>query len=144
MGSCLWTSYWFGFLLASCLAFGLPLITSVGICVLGLIWMGVASIIVAQSTGMTDISPLSGMALITVAGAMYTLDKNVTLSLAIAMCVCIAIGQAADMMQDLKTGFLLGGSPQETANSSILYYVDRFYLFYGSYLFIMDRWTKWC
>ena len=78
-------------LLASCLAFGLPLGKSVLLCVLGLIWMGVAAIIVAQSTGMTDISPLSGMALITVAGAMYFLDKNVTVSLALAMCVCVAI-----------------------------------------------------
>ena len=61
-------------LLASCLAFGL-LGKSVLLCVLGLIWMGVAAIIVAQSTGMTDISPLSGMALITVAGACISLIK---------------------------------------------------------------------
>ena len=100
-------------LLASCLSFGLPLFKSLLLCVLGIIWISIAAIIVAQSTGMTDISPLSGMALITVAGAMYFLDKNVTVSLALAMCVCVAIGQAADMMQDLKTGFLLGGSPRK-------------------------------
>jgi uncharacterized oligopeptide transporter (OPT) family protein len=100
-------------LLGSCLSFGLPLAKALLLCVLVLVWMAVAAIIVAQSTGMTDISPLSGMALITVAGAMYFLDKNVTISLALAMCVCVAIGQAADMMQDLKTGFLLGGSPKK-------------------------------
>ncbi|NRA67601.1 MAG: OPT/YSL family transporter [Pseudobacteriovorax sp.] len=77
----------------------------------GVIWLALAALIVAQATGMTDISPMSGMALITVTIVMFILDKNVSVSMIIAVAVCVAIGQAADMMQDLKTGFMLGGSP---------------------------------
>ena len=37
---------------------------AIGIAVVGTIWLGLAGLIVAQATGMTDISPLSGMSLI--------------------------------------------------------------------------------
>lgn len=79
--------------------------------VVGTIWLGLAAVIVAQSTGMTDISPLSGMALISVTLMMFLLDKNVAAAMVVGVAVCVAIGQGADMMQDLKTGFLVGGRP---------------------------------
>jgi putative OPT family oligopeptide transporter len=77
----------------------------------GPLWMGLAALIVAQATGMTDISPMSGMALISVTIMMFILNANIAGAMVVAVAVCVAIGQAADMMQDLKTGFMIGGRP---------------------------------
>jgi len=79
--------------------------------IVGPIWMGLAALIVAQATGMTDISPMSGMALISVTIFMFVLNQNIAAAMVVAVAVCVAIGQAADMMQDLKTGFMIGGRP---------------------------------
>ncbi|MCK5074342.1 MAG: OPT/YSL family transporter [Bacteriovoracaceae bacterium] len=79
--------------------------------VVGTIWLGLAALIVAQATGMTDISPMSGMALISVTIMMFLLNKNIAAAMVVGVAVCVAIGQAADMMQDLKTGFMIGGRP---------------------------------
>ena len=79
--------------------------------VVGTIWLGLAALIVAQATGMTDISPMSGMALISVTLMMFLLNKNVAAAMVVGVTVCVAIGQGADMMQDLKTGFMIGSRP---------------------------------
>tara|TARA_B100000609_G_scaffold197025_1_gene193405 strand:- start:18476 stop:20293 length:1818 start_codon:yes stop_codon:yes gene_type:complete len=79
--------------------------------IVGTLWLGLAGLIVAQATGMTDISPMSGMALISVTLMMFLLNKNIAAAMVVGVAVCVAIGQAADMMQDLKTGFILGGRP---------------------------------
>ncbi|HKI74809.1 MAG TPA: OPT/YSL family transporter [Pseudomonadales bacterium] len=75
-------------------------------------WLGLAGLIVAQATGMTDISPLSGLALIAVTLMLAMSSGNVTLAVAIGVAVCIATSQCADMMTDLKTGHLVGGKPR--------------------------------
>jgi len=67
--------------------------------------------IVAQCTGMTDTSPLSGMSLIAVTLILFLSGSKVMLTIVIGVTVCVAIAQCADMMQDLKTGFLIGGIP---------------------------------
>ena len=77
----------------------------------GTVWLGVAGLIVAQATGMTDISPMSGMALISVTLMMFLLNNNVAAAMVVGVAVCVAIGQGADMMQDLKTGFIVGARP---------------------------------
>jgi len=79
--------------------------------VVGTAWLFLAGLIVAQATGMTDISPMSGMALISVTLMMFLLNNNVAAAMVVGVAVCVAIGQGADMMQDLKTGFLIGGRP---------------------------------
>lgn len=79
--------------------------------VVGTLWAGVAGLIVAQATGMTDISPMSGMALISVTLMMFLLGGNVAAAMVVGVGVSVAVGQGADMMQDLKTGFMLGGRP---------------------------------
>ena len=79
--------------------------------VVGTVWLGVAALIVAQATGMTDISPMSGMALISVTLMMFILNKNIAGAMVVGVAVSVAIGQGADMMQDLKTGFMIGGRP---------------------------------
>lgn len=78
---------------------------------IGLAWIILASMIVAQSVGMTDVTPMSGMALISLTIMMYALDGNIAASMVVALTVCVAIGQGADMMQDLKTGFMVGSRP---------------------------------
>ncbi|MEM9643971.1 MAG: OPT/YSL family transporter [Planctomycetota bacterium] len=79
--------------------------------VIGTLWLGLAALIVAQATGLTDISPMSGMALISVTLMMFLLNKNIAASMVVGVAVCVAISQGADMMQDLKTGFLIGARP---------------------------------
>ncbi len=79
--------------------------------IVGTIWLGLAGLIVAQACGMTDISPMSGMALISVTLMMFLLNGNIAGAMVVGVAVCVAIGQGADMMQDLKTGFMIGGRP---------------------------------
>jgi len=102
---------------------GIPRILTAGIA--GTLWISVAGLIVAQATGMTDISPLSGLALIAVTlllgitGAVgtgagledATVQGAVVVAVAVGVAVCVATSQCADMMQDLKTGHLVGARP---------------------------------
>ncbi len=83
------------------------------IAVVGAVWLGLAGIIVAQATGHTDISPLSGLSLIAVTLMFFLTAGNVTASILIGMAVCIAMNQCADMMSDLKTGHMVGSKPRE-------------------------------
>jgi uncharacterized oligopeptide transporter (OPT) family protein len=81
------------------------------ISLIGSVWIALAGIIVAQCTGLTDISPLSGLSLIAVTIMMALTHSNEFASILIGVAVCVAIAQCADMMQDLKTGYLIGGIP---------------------------------
>ncbi|MFK7985767.1 MAG: OPT/YSL family transporter [Sandaracinaceae bacterium] len=82
------------------------------VAVAGTIWLGLAGLIVAQATGATDISPLSGLALIAVTLMLGLSGGNVLLAVTVGVAVCIATNQCADMMSDLKTGHLIGGVPR--------------------------------
>lgn len=99
------------FFLASILSPGVTLGQALLSAIVGTLWLGLAGLIVAQATGMTDISPMSGMALISVTLMMFLLDMNIAAAMVVGVAVCVAIGQGADMMQDLKTGFLIGARP---------------------------------
>jgi putative OPT family oligopeptide transporter len=83
------------------------------IAVVGAIWLGLAGVIVAQATGHTDISPLSGLSLIAVTLMFFLTAGNVIAAITIGVAVCVAINQCADMMQDLKTGHMVGSKPRE-------------------------------
>jgi putative OPT family oligopeptide transporter len=82
------------------------------IALVGTLWLALAGLVVAQATGMTDISPLSGMALIAVTLMFFLTDQNIVVSILLGVAVCVGIGQCADMMQDLKTGHLVGSTPK--------------------------------
>lgn len=88
-----------------------PLWRAVAATLVGTVWLGLAGLIIAQATGMTDISPMSGMTLVSVALMMAVLGGNVVAAMAVGIAISVAIGQSADMMQDLKTGFLVGNRP---------------------------------
>lgn len=80
----------------------------------GGLWLGLASLVVAQTTGRTDWSPLSGLALIAIAILMFILgteDQFIVPAVTIGAAICVATSMCADMMADLKTGYLIGGRP---------------------------------
>jgi len=83
------------------------------IAAVGTAWMWFAGIVIAQCAGMTDWSPISGMALLTVMICLVMTDNQVVPAVLIGAAVCVAITECADMMQDLKTGHLVGGSPRK-------------------------------
>ena len=103
-------------------------VTALQVGVIGTIWLGLAGILVAQATGATDISPLSGLALIAVTLMLFltvsslpttesltaggAVTEGVIVAVVIGVAVCVATNQCADMMQDLKTGHLIGGVPR--------------------------------
>ena len=99
------------FFVASIMTEGVSVPQAILSSVVGTVWLGLAALIVAQATGMTDISPMSGMALISVTLMMVLLNGNIAASMVVGVAVCVAIGQGADMMQDLKTGFMIGARP---------------------------------
>ena len=73
----------------------------------------VLAIVAVRSVGETDINPIGGMGKVTqlVFGAVAPGATNTNL-----MCAAITgagAGQAGDMMQDLKTGHMLGASPRK-------------------------------
>ncbi|MCA9293367.1 MAG: OPT/YSL family transporter [Phycisphaerales bacterium] len=83
------------------------------IAIVGALWIWFAGIIIAQCTGMTDWSPISGMALLTVVLVMVLGGPGgVTAAVLIGAALCVAITVASDMMSDLKTGYLVGASPK--------------------------------
>ena len=90
------------------------------IAVVGTAWMWFAGIVIAQCAGMTDWSPISGMALLTVMICLLLTDNQVIPAVLIGAAVCVAITECADMMQDLKTGHLVGASPRKQQTLELL------------------------
>ena len=92
----------------------------------GTVWLWLAGVIVAQCTGMTDWSPISGLALIAVTIILffaYGIDHRtgVILAVLIGATVCVAISECADMMQDLKTGSIVGARPARQQAVQLLF-----------------------
>ncbi len=88
--------------------------TALLVTVVGGVWLWVAGLVVAQTTGRTDWSPLSGLALIAIAimmGIMGTGDEFIVPAVTIGAAICVATSMCADMMTDLKTGYLVGSRP---------------------------------
>ena len=82
------------------------------IAIVGTLWIWFAGVIIAQCTGMTDWSPISGLALVTVVLVMLLAGTGQVLaSVLLGVALCTAITLAADMMGDLKTGYLVGSKP---------------------------------
>lgn len=83
------------------------------IAAIGTIWIWFAGIIIAQCTGMTDWSPISGIALLTVVLVMVLAGVgSVIPAVLVGATLCCAITMAADMMADLRTGSIVGASPK--------------------------------
>ncbi len=90
---------------------GVSLTQAVLVAALATLWLGLAGLIVAQCTGLTDMTPVSGIALISVTMMMVVLNGNVAAALIVTLAIAVGITQSSDMMQDLKTGFMVGSRP---------------------------------
>jgi len=106
----------------------------------GTLWLALAGMIVAQATGMTDITPISGMSLIGVTLMFFLSGGNIIAAIILGVAVSVGIGQCADMMQDLKSGHLIGATPkrQQLGQFAVAWVgvpvaVGAVYLFWGSY-----------
>ncbi len=92
------------------------------IAIVGALWIWFAGIIIAQCTGMTDWSPISGMALLTVVLVMLLSGPGGVLgAVLIGAALCVAITCAADMMADLKTGYLVGAKPKRQQTVELIF-----------------------
>ncbi|MEZ4317810.1 MAG: OPT family oligopeptide transporter [Myxococcota bacterium] len=110
-------SWWIGGLvvaatftvLASWMLFDIhPLMT-----VLAVALSSVLAAIAVRSTGETDINPIGGMGKVTQLVYGGIAPGSVTTNLMTAAITGSGASQAGDMMQDLKTGWLLGASPRK-------------------------------
>jgi len=99
------------FLAAKFGATGISFPMALIISAVGTIWLALAGLIVAECTGATDISPLSGLALIAITLMLVLTNNHIVAAVLVGVAVCVATSQCADMMQDLKTGYLVGGIP---------------------------------
>lgn len=98
------------------------------------------AVVAVRSTGETDINPVGGMGKVTqlVYGALA--PGQIATNLMAAAITGAGASQAADMMQDLKTGYLLGASPRKQflaqlvgISTGVLLVVPVYYLFTTAY-----------
>lgn len=90
---------------------GAAIMRSLLVAIVGSLWLWFSGIIIAQATGMTDWTPLSGLALLAVVVLLYLTGKSVVPAVMVGAAVSVACSLSADMMQDLKTGQLVGSRP---------------------------------
>ncbi|HEY4760818.1 MAG TPA: OPT family oligopeptide transporter [Thermoguttaceae bacterium] len=72
----------------------------------------ILSIVAARATGETDITPISAMGKITQLTYGVIAPSNTTTNLMTASITAGASAQSADLLTDLKAGYLLGASPR--------------------------------
>ena len=109
-------------------------------------WMGVVavlltfllSIVAARATGETDITPIGAMGKITqlVYGAIA--PSNITTNLMTASITSGAASHAADLLTDLKSGYLLGGNPRKQTLSQLYGVVAGTLVSVPAYLFVVQ------
>ncbi|MFM8635972.1 MAG: OPT/YSL family transporter, partial [Planctomycetia bacterium] len=83
-------------------------------------WMGILAVVVtfllsivaARATGETDITPIGAMGKITQLLYGVVAPTNITTNLMTACITSGAASHAADLLTDLKSGYLLGGNPR--------------------------------
>jgi len=87
------------------------------IALFGTVWIWMAGVILSECAGRTNWNPLSGMTLIAVTIMIVICsglaDKAAIIaSVMVGAAACVAMAQATDLMQDLKTGYMVGASPR--------------------------------
>ena len=96
--------------------FDIPILFSI----IAIILSSVLAMIAVRSTGETDINPIGGMGKVTqlVFGALA--PGMIPTNLMSAAVTGSGASQAGDMMQDLKTGYMLGASPRQQFKAQLL------------------------
>ncbi|MFQ6006546.1 MAG: OPT family oligopeptide transporter, partial [Woeseia sp.] len=92
-------------------------IRGVGMALLGTLWIWMAGIILSESIGRTNWSPLSGMTLIGITLLIiltHGMERgdSIVAAIMVGAATCVAMSQATDLMLDLKTGYLVGATPR--------------------------------
>jgi putative OPT family oligopeptide transporter len=92
---------------------------------LGTAWIWAAGVILSECIGRTNWSPLSGMTLIAVTILILVARQAgdaaaIVASIMVGAAACVAMSQATDLMQDLKTGYLVGASPKRQQIGQLL------------------------
>jgi len=144
------TSWWVGGL-----AVGSLLTMGIAYSVFGIAWYltllaiglsSILSIVAVRSTGETDINPIGGMGKVTQLVYGGLAPGQMGTNLMAAAITGAGASQAADMMQDLKTGHLLGASPRKQfiaqlfgITAGVLFVVPVYYLFSTAYEIGGDR-----
>ncbi len=93
------------------------LLRGIGMAVLGTLWIWMAGIILSESIGRTNWSPLSGMTLIGITMLIiltHGMERgdSIVAAIMVGAATCVAMSQATDLMLDLKTGYLVGATPR--------------------------------
>jgi putative OPT family oligopeptide transporter len=85
----------------------------------GTVWVWIAGVILSESIGRTNWSPLSGMTLIAVtllifiSSGLGETKAAIVSAIMVGTAACVAMSQATDLMLDLKTGYLVGATPRK-------------------------------
>ncbi|MFQ5548164.1 MAG: OPT family oligopeptide transporter, partial [Woeseia sp.] len=92
-------------------------IRGIGMALLGTLWIWMAGIILSESIGRTNWSPLSGMTLIGITLLIiltHGMERgdSIVAAIMVGAATCVAMSQATDLMLDLKTGYLVGATPR--------------------------------
>ncbi len=93
------------------------LLRGIGMAILGTLWIWMSGIILSESIGRTNWSPLSGMTLIGITLLIiltHGMERgdSIVAAIMVGAATCVAMSQATDLMLDLKTGYLVGASPR--------------------------------
>jgi uncharacterized oligopeptide transporter (OPT) family protein len=90
-------------------------------------WMGVLavlltfilSIVAARATGETDVTPIGALGKITQLTYGFIAPSNMTTNLMTASITAGAAAHSADLLTDLKSGYMLGGNPRKQTISQL-------------------------
>ena len=110
-------------------------------------WMGILavlvtfflSIVAARATGETDITPIGAMGKITQLMYGVVAPSNITTNLMTASITSGAASHAADLLTDLKSGYLLGGNPRKQTISQLFGVIAGTIVSVPAYLFVVQR-----
>jgi putative OPT family oligopeptide transporter len=97
--------------LVALLTSDISVVRALVIAAVGTLWLALAGVVIAQCAGMTDWSPISGISMMGVAIVLWLSGGNVVLAVTMGATICMALSQCSDIMQDLKTGFVVGAKP---------------------------------
>jgi len=89
--------------------FGIPVLFGL----LAVAFSFVLCIVGARATGETDTTPIGALGKITQLAYGVMIPQNVTANLMTASITASSVGTAADLLTDLKSGYLLGANPRK-------------------------------
>ncbi|MFM8414660.1 MAG: OPT family oligopeptide transporter [Planctomycetota bacterium] len=110
-------------------------------------WMGILavlvtfllSIVAARATGETDITPIGAMGKITQLLYGVVAPSNITTNLMTASITSGAASHAADLLTDLKSGYLLGGNARKQTISQFCGVIAGTLISVPAYQFVVQR-----